>query len=256
MSDNSFPFRRMTDPIVLPVGTSSQTTQVPDGFIPKGATSFRAVNPNNFYVRLKGFDATGAAIGPVEGWLFPPNYVGDHTTQYPVAMSTIAYSAPGLPAGTGTLEVSYGGGGSGIGSGFALPPVPQQVADNGGSLTVDSPQLPASMGQKASAASSPVVLASDQGPLTTIPRVAANIATGQQAVAQAATLVLPARATRQAAVMAPAAAGAYYVGGSNVSPTTGVLIPSGGFYTHRAQTALYVYMASGTVTMTWLDEFN
>jgi hypothetical protein len=40
------------------------------------------------------------------------------------------------------------------------------VNDNGGSLTTDTPQLPATLGAKASAASLPVVVASDQAPLS------------------------------------------------------------------------------------------
>jgi hypothetical protein len=224
-----------------------------------GASSFLVVNRNPFWVRPKGYsgtDATTKVIGADEGWLFPPGFWGIFTTQFPDAMSTIAVPFQGLAAGSGVLEISYGGGGGGHSTGFLPPNALQQVGDNGGSLTIDSPQLPASMGQKAAAASSPVVLASDQGPVPTVGRTAAFIATGQVPVAQSATLILPARPTRQAAVIGPLAAGTYFVGGSNVSPTTGVPVASGGYYTHRAQTALYAYMVSGTVTLGYLDEYN
>jgi hypothetical protein len=48
-------FRRMTDPLQLPVSTEAQRFDVPAGFIPPDAESFWVANPNNFWVRLVGY---------------------------------------------------------------------------------------------------------------------------------------------------------------------------------------------------------
>lgn len=143
-SDNAFPFRRLTEPLLLPVGPESQTTAVPSGFIPQGAKSFLVVNRNPFWVRLRGANAAtssnpaGLVVTPDTGWLFPPGFWGVFSTQQPEFMATISVPFMGIPAGTGTLEVSYGGGGGGHTSGFLPPPASQNVNDAGGSLTVDT----------------------------------------------------------------------------------------------------------------------
>lgn len=108
------PYRRQTDPLILPVSTTSTRTAVPNGYIPVDATSFRVTNPNAFWVRLKGSnDATTASsitVSATEGWLFPPGFSGTFTTQFPTYMATLAV---GAGAGNGTLEISYGIGGGG-----------------------------------------------------------------------------------------------------------------------------------------------
>lgn len=112
-STGTIPYRRLTDPLILPVAVTSTRTAVPASFIPQEATSFRVTNPNAFWVRLRGATGPAAAtlsIGATEGWLFPPGFSGIFTTQFPEAMATIAV---GLGAGNGTLEISYGVGGGG-----------------------------------------------------------------------------------------------------------------------------------------------
>lgn len=119
MSENSFNFRRLTDPLLLNVTTSATQYTVPVGYfdvggLGNGAMSFWVCNANNFWVRLKGSGFNGAgsyvAVTDTTGWLFPPGYIGSFSTQYPTYMSTLAVDRQGIPAGTGTLEISYGGG--------------------------------------------------------------------------------------------------------------------------------------------------
>jgi hypothetical protein len=76
-------------------------------------------------------------------------------------------------------------------------PASQPVTDNGGSLTIDSTQLPASNGQKAMAASLPVVVASDQSAVPVSGTVTANAGTGTLAIS-AASLPLPSGAAADA----------------------------------------------------------
>lgn len=121
MSENSFNFRRFADPLLLPVGATAQQFTLPGGYFAQGgpamgATSFWVCNANNFWVRLRGsgnaIDNTGSyvAVTDTTGWLFPPGYTGSFSTQYPLFMSAMAVTRQGLPAGTGVLEISYGGG--------------------------------------------------------------------------------------------------------------------------------------------------
>ncbi len=123
MAQNNFSFRRSTDPLLLPVATTATQFTVPAGYFLQGgpgfgATSFWVCNANNFWVRLKGSgimtDVNGSysytAVTDTTGWLFPPGYMGAFSTQYPMWMSTLSVSRQGLTAGTGTLELSYGGG--------------------------------------------------------------------------------------------------------------------------------------------------
>lgn len=107
---NNFPFRRLTEPLVIPVSPTSSQFQVPAGFIPPGTNSFWIVNPNNFWVRLKGFQGSAGNVTATTGWLFSPGFTGAFSTQYPEWMSVMSVTYQGLTAGTGTLELSYGGG--------------------------------------------------------------------------------------------------------------------------------------------------
>lgn len=113
---NAFPFRRLTDPLILDVDVVAKKFDVPAGFFQQGgpgfgATSFWVVNPNNFWVRLRGSnDANHIPVTATTGWLFPPGFCGAFSTQFPVSMSTLAVTYQNVPAGVGTLEISYGGG--------------------------------------------------------------------------------------------------------------------------------------------------
>ncbi len=112
MSENTFAFRRYTDPLMLPVGQTAQRFDVPAGFIKPAYTSFLVVNPNSFWVRLKGFDtaAAYADIADGQGFLLAPGESAVYATQRPAVMSTIGVVRQGIPVGSGFLELSYGNG--------------------------------------------------------------------------------------------------------------------------------------------------
>ncbi len=114
-------FRRMTDPVQVAVGPAAQATMVPASKLidpmsglPLG--SFYVVNPNNVWVRLRGFsagnvsDCSSVGVTPSTGWLWPPGHVAVYSTQNPVCVSAMAVPMPGYPL-TGSyapLELSYG----------------------------------------------------------------------------------------------------------------------------------------------------
>lgn len=114
----TFAFRRMTDPLLLEVGTQATRFDVPPEFFAEGGpgfqtTTFLVVNPNACFVRLRGTTAgEHRPVTPTTGWLFPPGFVGCFTTQRPISMSTLAVAKPGfpLPAEFAPLELPYGGG--------------------------------------------------------------------------------------------------------------------------------------------------
>lgn len=114
----TFAFRRVTDPLILPVGPQALKFVVPDGFFAEGgpgyqATTFLVVNANACYVRLRGTTVGRyQAVTETTGWLFPPGFVGCFTTQHPIFMSTLAVPMPGfpLPEEYVPLELPYGGG--------------------------------------------------------------------------------------------------------------------------------------------------
>lgn len=282
-NSGTIPYRRLTDPLMLAVATTSQRTQVPPGFIPAEATSFRITNPNPFWVRLKGFTGPAASSGTIsatEGWLFQPGFSGVFTTQFPEYMATISV---GAAAGTGVLEISYGIGGGGESSFFAAAnnggtastvsvsnfpanqtvsgavavsnfPAIQQVADNGASLTVDTPQLPATLGTKTAANSLPVTPASD-ATFTTVDRGSASINTGQVTLTQGtAVQVVPARAGRRKVTLSPTSNIPYLIGNTGVTTTTGFAVLSGGAVTLDTTAAIFV-IASNNGTMTFVETF-
>lgn len=110
MSENSYPFRRSTDPYQLAVDVSAQKFDVPMDIKAGGYTSFLVVNANPFWVRLRGSNGSYVAVTETTGWLFPPGFFGTFSTQYPEFMSAMSVARQGIPAGTGILEISYGGG--------------------------------------------------------------------------------------------------------------------------------------------------
>lgn len=118
-SANAFPFRRLTNPLILTIAPTAQRFDVPAGFFQRGGpaygvTSFLLVNPQNMWIRLIGStdqnDGGYVAVTDTTGWLFPPNFWGVMTTQYPQYMSVMSIARSGLTAGSGTVEVSYGAG--------------------------------------------------------------------------------------------------------------------------------------------------
>jgi len=130
-SSNNFPFRRTTDPFLVPATDTPSQVEIGSYLIgTKGLTSFAMVNSYPIWMRLKGSGTvrlnTGTMTGafdPVaegQGWLIPPGpFFGVFTTQYPVWVSCIAVARPGFPIKDGggallypsaVLEMSYGGG--------------------------------------------------------------------------------------------------------------------------------------------------
>jgi hypothetical protein len=114
----TFAFRRITDPLQVPVAATATRFDVPPEFFAEGGpgyqtTTFLIVNPNTCYVRLRGTSSGDfKAVNPRMGWLFPPGFVGAFSTQYPVAMSALAVAMPGVPLPTEfvPLDLIYGGG--------------------------------------------------------------------------------------------------------------------------------------------------
>lgn len=121
-STQTIPFRRMSEPVPVAVGSTAQMTMIPperlvDPDAPTARlTSFYVVNPNNFWVRAKGFrnaaDCGSVGVTPTTGWLWPPGHVAVYSTQYPVCASAMAVPMPGFPLPADTamkpIEWSYG----------------------------------------------------------------------------------------------------------------------------------------------------
>lgn len=123
-SPNTTPFHRVNDPVMVAIGPMAQTTIIPasamldtDGVTKLG--SFYIANPNNVWVRLKGFNNqadcdAGTPVTAATGWLFPPGFVAVFSTQYPKCVSAMAVSEPGYPVTSSTqfapLELAYGTG--------------------------------------------------------------------------------------------------------------------------------------------------
>jgi hypothetical protein len=115
-------FRRLTDPLQIPVGPSPQRFDIPGGFIPQEAEAFWIVNPNAFWIRLRGSGANRINNGGMSGeyvevigdqangtgWHLPPGFVGVFATQNPRFVSTISTTAQGLSAGSGYVELAFG----------------------------------------------------------------------------------------------------------------------------------------------------
>lgn len=115
----NFAFRRVTDPLLVPVAATATEYTVPNGFFADGGagyqtTSFYVVNPNNCWVRLRGWSGQGnfAPVTPTMGWLFSPGFQGAFGTQYPVKMSALAVVKQGIaiPNDLAPLELIYGAG--------------------------------------------------------------------------------------------------------------------------------------------------
>jgi len=106
------PYRRQTDPIMVQVGIGTAlVTAVPNGFIPKNASSFQVVNSSYCYVRLKGFKDANGTLTDGQGWLLPPGHVGVYATQQPTHMMALAVPRPNFPVSPDlvvSLEVNYG----------------------------------------------------------------------------------------------------------------------------------------------------
>lgn len=122
-STQTIPFRRMTDPVQVNIGPTPQITVIPAATLkdPKNGlplSSFYVANPNQVWVRVKGFDTLAdcqnIGVTPTTGWLWPPGFVGVFSTQYPFCASAMAVPMPGYPITASTtyapLEWAYGPG--------------------------------------------------------------------------------------------------------------------------------------------------
>jgi hypothetical protein len=132
-------------------------------------------------------------------------------------------------------------------------PAVEQVADNGGSLTIDTPQLPASVGAKTGALSLSVAPNTDM-PFPIFDRGTAALATAQVAVGTTATLIAPARAGRRVIVLIPTSNTTYYVGNAGVTTTTGVVLGAGAVVTMPTSAAIYA-VATGSMTISYMEFF-
>jgi hypothetical protein len=197
--------------------------------VPVSVSNFPATQPVSGSVAVSNFPATQPVSGAVSVSNFP-------STQ-PVS-GTIAATQ----SGTWTLSVSN----------F---PATQQVSDAGGSLTIDTPQLPATLGAKTSALSASVVLATDQASLPTVERGSSSMNTGQVQVNNTtAVQVVAARPNRRSVTLAPSSQFTYFVGNSGVTATTGLAVLSGGSVTLLTTAAVFV-IAQSTGPMTFMEVF-
>ena len=116
LSGGQIGFRRITDPLQVPVSSSAGQFLIPEGYIPTDANAFLIVNPNLFWMRLRGSGQYGqgeyapvtGTDGQGTGWLFPPGFVGVFTTQFPRFLSTMSVSKQGIAAGSGFMEIAWG----------------------------------------------------------------------------------------------------------------------------------------------------
>jgi hypothetical protein len=120
MSEHTFPFRRMTKAVLVPVSetpTQGNRLTVPEGYVKPDYNAFAVYNPNIVDVALRGTSMVDGQPAPTEAilaaegdWEFPPKFWGVFSTQYPMFMSAIALVSPGYPL-TGSykpLRVWYG----------------------------------------------------------------------------------------------------------------------------------------------------
>jgi hypothetical protein len=115
------PFFRMGEPLIIPVSPTSGIKPYPETgtlTLPPNVTTFRAINPNPFAVRLRGTRAGQPfnAVTSATGWLFLPGSVEVYTTLNPAQLSAMsvdgpfAATDPAQKAGVGVLELQYGTG--------------------------------------------------------------------------------------------------------------------------------------------------
>ena len=114
-------------------------------------------------------------------------------------------------------------------------------------------------GQATGANSLPVVLATDQGPVTVTPAQASSIATGQVSVGATAggTLIVAARTGRRSVVIVQEGTTLVRLGASGVTTTTGVPLPGTAYaaFTIDGGAAVYGITASGSATVSFVEIF-
>lgn len=198
-----------------------------------GGTS-SAVTVSNFPDTQKVSGTVGiSGTVPVSGTFWP-------TTQ-PVSGSVSVSNFPATQPISGSVTVSN----------FpATQPVSiaqsVNVNDANGSLTVDSPQIPATLGAKAGAASMSVVPATD-ALFQVSDRGSASMATKQITLGATAVEVVPARAGRRKVTISSAAGDSYFFGNSGVTATTGFLMANGGAHTLDTAAAVFAGGQAGKI---------
>lgn len=226
----------MPAPGIGPHRRGNSAASAPSGTQNVNVQNFPATQPVSGTVNVGNLPATQPVSGTVAVSNFP-------TTQ-PVSGNVSVGNFPANQTVSGSVSVSN----------F---PATQQVSDAGGSLTVDSPQIPASLGAKAGTASLSVVPATD-GLFTTVERGSGSIATGQVAVNNTtAVQIVPARAGRRKVTIAPVGTYNYFIGASGVTAATGFSVLGGGAVTLDTTAAVFAITGSAAANgaMTFVETF-
>jgi hypothetical protein len=130
-----------------------------------------------------------------------------------------------------------------------------QVGDAGQSLTVDSPQIPATLGPKTAATSLSVAPNTDT-PFPIYDRGSTSFATGQVSVGTTPTLVAAARPGRRVIVLYPTNNTTYYVSGTSTI-VTATSAPLGGGVTITLPTTSAVYaQGASAFTMGYVEFYQ
>jgi len=94
------PFRRNlnVNPIAIPVGLNPVATAIPS-MAGQGVTSFKVVNPNPFWIWLRGWNGTAADMPTIKefGHYVAPGATDLNRTQMPQWIAAQADDEPGFP---------------------------------------------------------------------------------------------------------------------------------------------------------------
>lgn len=231
--------------------TGSSSSSIPTG---------SAGSPNANVVTVQGI--AGGTPQPISGSVAVSNFPATQPISGSVSVSNFPATQPvsgtvaATQSGTWTVAVSNFPATQTVSGSVSVSnfPATQQVSDAGGSLTIDSPQIPASLGAKAGTASLSVVPATDSVQ-TTIERGSPSIATGQVAVSQGTAIqVVAARAGRRKVTLSPSTNIGYLVGTTGLTSTNGFAVLSGGAITMDTTAAIFV-IAGNNGTMTFMETF-
>lgn len=160
------------------VATGNPLPTVQTGALPAGANTIGGVNLTQYTPASGRLPVDGSGVTqPISAAALPlPTGAATEATLSALNTKTATAKTSDYDTGAGTDTVPMVGlalpaSGGAVAGGTTTNPLRidpvgttvQPVNDNGGSLTVDTGQLPATLGQKTAAASMSVVLASDQG---------------------------------------------------------------------------------------------
>lgn len=240
------------------------------------------VQPGNT-ANTTAWKVDGSAVTqPVSASALPlPTGAATETTLAALNTKTATAKTSDYDTGAGTdtvpmMGIALPASGGAVQGGTATNPVrtdptgttAQPITDNSGTLTVDSPQLPAALGQTTMSASLPVALASNQsalpitdnsGSLTvdnggtfavqaTVAASATNIAKTEDAVAADADVGVPALAVRRDSASSGVSADGDYAMLS-VDSTGALRVTGGGGGTQYAEDTAHVSGDTGTLSL-------